>query len=255
LLKQITVIGLSGFALVASPVSANETSAIAGTVAAGVAQALVCTAAAIYSHDDEADPEAYDRPGFFVGVGGSYAFEELSGEVFSDLSVAKYTAGDSGLSGEMTDDLSFNDSWGINGQAGYRCHPRFSAEIEVEWIDEFDANVNKAFSGKVGTTEVEPIVITANATGYLLTGRTQPFLRAGLGLMRVEYTERDTTSTPSPDGSKQRYNETRFALRVGGGIDYYATKNVVVGVDVDYVVSPSLDVQYVTVGAGIQYRF
>ncbi len=255
MLKQVTVIGLSGFALVASPVSANETSAIAGTVAAGVGQALICTAAAIYSHDDEADPDAYDRQGFFVGVGASYAFEEFSGDVFSDLEVATFDPGEDGLLGEMTDDLEFDDSWGIRGQAGYRCHPRFSAELEVEWIDEFDANVNKRFSGKVGTTEVEPLVVTVNTTGYLLTGRTQPFLRAGLGLMKVEYTERDTTTTPSPDGSKQESDETRFAFRVGGGIDYYATKNVVLGVDVDYVLSPSLDVGYVTIGAGVQYRF
>jgi hypothetical protein len=73
--------------------------------------------------------------------------------------------------------------------------------------------------------------------------------------MTVGYKERDKTVVLTPEANPQRYRESRFALRIGGGVDHYLTKNVVVGVDVDYVVSPSLDVGYVLVGGGVQYRF
>ena len=220
MLKQVALIGLSGLALVASPVSANETSAIAGTVASGVVSALVCGAAAYYANDEEVDPEAYDRTGWFVGVGANYAIETFDGD-------GTYS--------------SVDDSFGINGRFGYRCHSRFSLEAEAEWVNGFDAD----FSGpSQNNVDVEPIVVTTNAKAYLLTGRTQPYLLVGLGLMRVK-----------EDINSNTDHETRFAMRFGGGVDYYVTKNVVLGFDVDFVNAFRLDINYVLVGGGVQYRF
>jgi len=51
--------------------------------------------------------------------------------------------------------------------------------------------------------------------------------------------------------------DTGFAMRFGGGIDLYATKNIVVTLETDYV-KPfgNLDAfDYVSVGWGVQYRF
>ena len=155
----------------------------------------------------------------------------------------------------MTDEIEFDNSWGLNGRFGYRCHSRFSIEAEVEWTNGFEAHINKESSGKVGTTDLEPIVVTTNAKIYLLTGRIQPFVLAGVGLMRAEFKERDTTPDPVPDGKKQRYRKTRFTMKVGGGVDYYLTKNVVLSLDVDYVNAFSLDVDYLLVVGGVQYRF
>jgi opacity protein-like surface antigen len=253
--KQVVAIGFSALVLAASPVSANETSAIAGTVAGGVAQALVCTAAAFYANEDEVDPEAYDRPGLFIGAGANYAIDEFSGDVTSQMTVAQYDPDAPGLAGEMTKDLEFENSFGLKGQLGYRCHSRFSIEAQVEWVDGFDADVDKVSSGKVGETHLEPLVVTTNAKAYLLTGRTQPFLRVGLGFMRMKYEEKDLTVVISPAADTQHDRKTRFAMRFGGGIDHYLTKNIAVSVDVDYVNSFSLDVDYVLVGGGIQYRF
>jgi opacity protein-like surface antigen len=249
------VIGLSGLALVAAPVSANETSAIAGTVAGAAVMGLVCAAAALYADEDEVDPEAYDRPGFFVGAGTNYAIEEFTGDVTAELDVAQFDPDADELRGEMTDEIEFDNSFGINGRFGYRCHSRFSVETEIEWTNGFEADIEKETSGKVGTTDLEPIVVTTNAKAYLMTGRIQPFLLAGLGLMRMEYKERDTTRDPVPSDKKQRYRKTRFAMKIGAGVDYYLTKNVVVGLDVDYVNGFSLDVDYVLIGGGVQYRF
>ncbi len=52
-------------------------------------------------------------------------------------------------------------------------------------------------------------------------------------------------------------DETDFAGRVGGGIDIYATENIVVTLDATYVV-PTGDVDdldYLSIGWGVQYRF
>ena len=256
MLKQVAVIGLLGLALVASPVSANETSAIAGAVAGGVASTLVCTAAAIYSNDGEGDPEAYDRPGVFLGAGVNLAIEEFSGDVNAKLDVAQFDEGELGLPGEKADKIDFDDSFGVNGEIGYRCHPRFSVEVEVEWVEGFDGDVHKpSFVGKLATTELETIVITTNAKGYLLTGRTQPYVLLGLGIMRMEFNERDKTVVVPPGSDPQSEHESNFAMRFGGGIDYYLTKNLVLGVAVDYVSAFSANVDYLLVGGGLQYRF
>lgn len=254
MLKQVAVIGLSGLVLAASPASADETSAIAGTVASGVAGTLICTAAAIYSNDDEADPDAYDRQGWFIGGKAGYALEQFDSGFDTKLASDGFTEGALGLAGEKTKSIDFDDSYGLSGHIGYRCHSRFSVEVQVEWVNGFDADVDKP-SARIGTTNVEPVVVTTNAKAYILTGQTQPFIRFGLGIMTAGYKERDKTVVLPPAANPNSYRENRFALRVGGGVDHYLTKNLVVSADVDFVAAPNLDIGYVIIGGGLQYRF
>jgi opacity protein-like surface antigen len=50
---------------------------------------------------------------------------------------------------------------------------------------------------------------------------------------------------------------TEFAMRFGGGLEFYATKHIVLTLDTDYVL-PFGDLEnldYVTIGWGLQYRF
>ena len=60
-----------------------------------------------------------------------------------------------------------------------------------------------------------------------------------------------------PPGVPRSRTENEFAMRFGGGIDLYATKNVVVSLEADYVlpVSSLSDLDYVSIGWGFQYRF
>jgi opacity protein-like surface antigen len=243
LLKQLAAIGLSALVLVASSASAKENTAIAGSLAGAAALGLVCTAVALYANDEEVDPEAYDRPGWLLGAGANYAIETFSDDAKSDLQ---------NLVGR-TASFSADDNLGINGRFGYRCHSRFSIEAEVEWTKGFEADLNYTLpSGYVDTIdiELERIDVMTNVKGYLLTGRIQPFLLAGLGAMGMKY----KLINPDDD-EKITIRETQFAMKFGGGVDYYITKNLVVGVDVDWVVAPRTDVGYVLVGGGVQYRF
>jgi len=60
----------------------------------------------------------------------------------------------------------------------------------------------------------------------------------------------------TPDQA-DRESDDAFAMRFGGGIDLYATANVVVSLEADYVLPfgnlNSLD--YISIGWGLQYRF
>ena len=74
--------------------------------------------------------------------------------------------------------LSVDDSFGFNGRVGYRCHRRFSAEVEVEWLDGFNVR-SHADQGSTNSprSKYEPIVVTTNVKGYL-PDRALPALSA-----------------------------------------------------------------------------
>lgn len=57
---------------------------------------------------------------------------------------------------------------GVNGHLGYRFHPNFAAEAEVEYISPADIDGTFVASG----AEVEySVTAMANVKGYMLTGR------------------------------------------------------------------------------------
>ena len=111
----------------------------------------------------------------------------------------------------------------------------------------------------MGTTnqyraKVDPLVMTVNAKGHLLTGRTQPFLLAGIGFMNIQT---ESYQLPGSTMSSASGNKTDYAMRFGGGVDFYATKHIVASLEGSYVL-PTGRLQgwdYYTFGLGMQYRF
>ena len=190
--------------------------------------------------DESAEEDEFARRGWLVGGAGSYAVETFAEDALAEA-----------LGPSV--DLSFDDSFGFNGRVGYRCHRRFSAEVEVEWLDRFKADVSASGSDKIATVDLEPVVVTANIKGYLLTGRYQPFLLVGAGLMTAEAKLRDTAGM----GLSASERDTDFAARFGGGIDLYATKHVVLSVEAEFVLPTGdvKDLDYISIGWGFQYRF
>ena len=98
------------------------------------------------------------------------------------------------------------------GRGGYRCHPHVSAELQFEWLDKFEGGsiVETGMTPVSGDPpvedtlrnfdlELETLVFTSNAKGYLLTGRYQPFVLAGVGFMRMESKSRDVTVDADTD--------------------------------------------------------
>jgi opacity protein-like surface antigen len=216
---------------------------------------IVCTSV-VLTAEDEVDEDDFARRGWMVGVAGSSAIELFEEDLESDFQRHLEPTGMIGGFGRGdVASLAVDNSLGFNARVGYRCHPRFSTEVEVEWLHGFDADLTQPGFLQLAKVEVDSLVVTANAKGYLLTGRYQPFLLLGLGAMSGDLKVRDPVGLTFTGIKSQ--SENVFAMRFGGGIDLYATENIVVSLEADYVYPfGNLDeLNYVTISWGFQYRF
>lgn len=161
----------------------------------------------------------YARDGAYVGAGGLYAVE-----LFDDNSVG----------GARTD-----NSWGFEVHGGYRFHPNAAAELRYEWFNEFDLDPG----------HIDGWAISINGKGYILTGRFQPYGLVGLGFMHGEGSAGNFAGAAHPSNG--------FMMRFGGGMDVYATENIVVGPEFAYLLptGSAEDLDMLTVSLGVSYRF
>ncbi len=141
-------------------------------------------------------------------------------------------------------DIDVDPSVGVIATAGYRFHPNFAAEVQFEWLDEFEISIQNT---EIAT--IETWTTTVNAKGFLATGRIQPFVLVGLGAFNAEL--QDSLNLGFS------VEETDFAARFGGGLDIYASPQIVLNLGLSYVL-PTGDVEdldYVSVGGGVTVRF
>lgn len=242
--RRLAVAGVTAVLLVWTPVSARGAGPAAVAVGAGIYAIFLgglCAHGPPSLNRPQGDADAFDRRGWLAGVKGSYALQTFEDDAESELRNLIPSAS-----------VSVDDSFAISGHAGYRCDSRVSVAVQVEWIDKFDADASVAGMGKVASATAESLVVTANAKGYLLTGRFQPFLLVGLGGMTAKVEAKDSVGAGL---TSQR--EDGFAARFGGGLDVYATKNLVVTMGVDYVLpwGDVEDLDFLSIGGGVEYRF
>jgi hypothetical protein len=168
-MKQAAAAGLAGLVVIASSASADSGTAngVAASAGVGALSVFMCTSVALAFKDLPEEP--YARQGWLLGASGVYAADTRE----HDLESALRNAVDEPVN------FSLKDSFGFKGQAGYRCHSRFSAEVDVEWLDGFDGTVFESSSGKIATIDFEPVVVTTSLRGYVLTGRYQPYVLVG----------------------------------------------------------------------------
>jgi opacity protein-like surface antigen len=259
--RQAAAVGLAVFVLVALPDSARSDTAKAIVEgAAGAALIGILCSSVVLTVDDEVDKDDFARRGWLIGLGGSYGVETFEDAAESDFRDDLPSAP---VDPEFPDpvSLSVDNSLGVNGRVGYRCHRYFSAEVEVEW-NRFSSDLTQPGYERLANVVSEPVVVTANVKGYFLTGRYQPFLLLGAGVMSADIKLRDPVGLEFT-GLKSR-SENEFAMRFGGGIDLYATEHVVVSLEANYVLPfSSLETlddmkytpDYITVSWGFQYRF
>jgi opacity protein-like surface antigen len=184
--------------------------------------------------------------------------------------------------------------FGINGAIGYRAGALIAFEVEGEWlasknrskidVDSFDVVppdeliFRESSTGSHRTEMKELWIVTANLkvyppfVGWLRhLERFQPFAKVGLGVFHAEL-ETDietqgltTTNTmesivvPADFELHTNKSNTDAALRVGGGIDIYATKNIVSEINASYVwpftKTGPVRTDYVSVQWRLAYRF
>jgi opacity protein-like surface antigen len=173
------------------------------------------------------DEKDYGRSGFYVGAG-------VIGASFVELD-------------QIDNDVDPDEAAGFQLLAGYRASPILALEAEFEMLPESDVD----FDGFGKIAELEVYTVTANMKMFMWTGRIQPFALVGLGAMYVA--DRDSRGLGGGGES-----ESDFVFRFSGGLDFYITEKIVGYVGADYLLPAGGDLDdfdYVSYGAGLQYRF
>jgi hypothetical protein len=172
--------------------------------------------------EHEAD---YARPGVYLGGGFNYAFE-----MFDEIQGAK--------------NIDVDNTFGFDVFAGYRLHPNFAAEGLFQYHHEFDMDPNGHYGGWS---------MTANGKAYILTGRIQPFVLAGLGYIDIDKARRPRHVSPplaAPSGND-------FVMRFGGGVDFYINEMVAIGPEAAYVLpfGQANNLDMTTLSLDVRFRF
>lgn len=212
---------------------------------------------------EEADDDPFDRPGFYVGVGGSYQFNVFQDDIEDVLQDE--------LEGSFLEgaDFSIDDSGGINARVGYRAASFFAIELEYEWIDKYD--IEGSLAGESGNLYgIEGHTLTANTKWFIPFWRIQPYLLLGGGVaiaevdrgnlydIQIVADELRAQGIDIKSGTK-----TNAAARAGLGLDLYITKHIVATTEATVVLTtlkePDVgdvdDLNYMSFSAGLQYRF
>lgn len=199
---------------------------------------LACTALPLRAEKAEEAPIDGSRPGMYVAADGLYGFS-----VFGN-----------GVSG--------GNSFGWGARAGYRANRYLALEGQIESPSGFDLRVDGAKVGKV-----DPLIWTVNARGYYPMGAFQPYGLVGVGMWMPGLDDENlvvgTAIAPGTGGfaepGSNDYIDDRFAMKIGGGVDYNLTDAFAIGMNVIYT-RPFADgdqanLSYVTVGWSLQYTF
>jgi hypothetical protein len=226
----------------ARPARSEDSGAFAGSIAVAAVGALVCTAVAV-GLDPPEGTEEYERKGWFVGLAGTYALPTYEEDLEADLSSPP---------GPPVE-VSADSSLGVGGDIGYRCHRYFSTAVEVEKVMGFE----NEYSLPGAVDDVAPLAVTTNFKAHLPLGRFQPFALLGGGMMATSVPKKKEKEDDPGVFEMIDTDAKDIVLRFGAGLDFYATKHIVLSVGADYLMpfDDLEDLEYISVGWGVQYRF
>jgi opacity protein-like surface antigen len=190
----------------------------AQTLAMALLLALLAAPALAQDDDDEEDADVFAREGLYLSARGLYALEDWSDE-------ERHGA-------DNTD--------GVGATVGYRMSPFVGLEVDVEYTRDFIHPDSR---------DVSLIYASTRMKVYPMTGRIQPFLMGGIGIL--------ATLVRNRDGAKPRDDRADWAFRGGGGLDVYITKNWMITSEASYVatVGNVKNLNYAVFGLGVTYRF
>ena len=208
----------------------------------GLLAALLVLLPAVALGDED---EGFSRSGLYIGVGRSYVTDTFESELSDAVGVP----------------IDVEDSHGYNARIGYRLLPFLAAELEYEYIEEFDIKTSVSVPPFPGGkfAEIEAQSFTANLKWILPTWRFQPYVLTGVGGAHFKI---NSKNVPSPFSFSD--STTDFAGRLGAGFDIYITKHIVMNAGANAVLT-TIDANilgtnvdhifYVGGQMGMQYRF
>jgi opacity protein-like surface antigen len=168
----------------------------------------------------------YDRFGFYIDGGASYAMQ-----FFQD---------DHGLDP--------TNGWAMNFRGGYRFDPNWAAEVHLEYyFGEFEFETPNNPSG-ADLERLDGVNVTAQGKWYILSDWVQPYLvgGAGVGFYHLEpFLDRTGDWDMGP------------IIRGGPGVDVYITRDLLLMAEVNYVL-PFADIEdfhtlAITFGGGFRF--
>ena len=165
----------------------------------------------------------YSPPRLSLGLGGSIVYENF----------------DTGI-----DDLTFDESSGLNAKVGYRISDNFALELDYLLIDGFKADMYG-----VEALELDGHVFTINAKLYPFTGPVQPYGLLGMGIADLEI--KDTL------GMGLSESESDTVLRAGAGVDILINRNLTFFTELSYYLTQGdiEDTDFLPLTAGIKITF
>jgi hypothetical protein len=207
------------------------------------------------------DEDPFDRPGFYLGAGGTYQFNAFNSRI-EDVIQDEV---DDALPGANSS-FDLDESGGANALVGYRLASWFAFELQYEWVDEYEIN---------GSTDV-PVPVTGNLysiEGHTLTANTkwiipfwriQPYFLIGGGMAVSDVSQGKLAAAfAALGGDINAGTHVKPAARAGVGVDLYLTQHILLNVQGSAVLTtlknPDIDdvddLNYMSFIAGLQYRF
>lgn len=189
---------------------------------------------------------AQDNTGFYIGIGGNYAFEDF------DTSDVNDALSPLGLH------VDVDNSPGFNAKVGYHFNKLFSAEFVYDYFSDFSSSDTTIISGVPVKLDVECEIMTFMIAGKLLpdigSEVVRPFITAGAGMMQGKVDAKVSALGLSESISD---SESDFCGKLGVGVDFYATKNISIGTEVSYIMGfGDMDnMKYTNFNVGVSYHF
>ena len=163
--------------------------------------------------------------GFYIGGGASYAWENFDTTEIDFLG-----------------NVSIDDAWGLNAFAGYRFTRYIALEVNYNWYDDFDAKI----SGLPFQVKIWTLMLDAKIMYPVYNDRLVPYVRIGSGYMDGEI-----------EVAGFNFSDEDFAFNLGGGLDYYVTDLISLGLDGKYVwgAGDLDDLEYFVGTANVAFHF
>jgi len=198
-----------------------------------VAIALTFLSSQLYAADN----------GVYLGIGGGYAIQNFDTSDLSRVAVSN---------------VNFDNSLAFDTKIGYHFNKWFSTEFDFDYMPEFSWKGFYNYGGNAYPTEIKVQIMTfmiaAKFSPDFGSPVVRPYVIVGGGIMSGKV---DINVSDYYVSAEESTTKTEACAKIGGGIDFYVTKNISLGIEGSYVSGFSdLDkIRYTNLSGNFSYHF